>query len=79
MLKKNKGFTLVEVLIVCMIIGILAAVFVPLFLGLQQELAPNTVELTVREESKIVEQTKPSIKKPAENQNKPEEKDLKKL
>lgn len=77
MLKKNRGFTLVEVAIVIAIIGIFAMIFVPIFVEMKKELAPNTVELTVREKSKIVEQTKPTIKEPTEN--KIEEKDLKKL
>ena len=81
MLRKTKGFTLMEVMIVIAIIGIFAAIFVPLFLVLQQELVPNTIELTVQEESKIVEQPKTTIKEPTENQNQNqiEEKDLKKL
>lgn len=79
MLKKNKGFTLVEVMIVVAIIAILAAVFVPFFLGLKEAMDPNKskAELAIQtEETKVVE-PKTTIKEPTEN--KPEKKDLEKL
>lgn len=79
MLKKNKGFTLIEVVIVVAIMAILAAVFVPFILGLKENLNPNTpTNITLQsEESKVVEQPKTTVKEPEEN--KIEEKDLKKL
>lgn len=78
MLKKNKGFTLVEVMIVVFILAILAAICVPFFLGLKENLDTNTpTNITVQsEESKVVE-PKTTVKEPEEN--KIEEKDLKKL
>lgn len=54
MLKKNKGFTLVEVMIVVAIIAMLAMVFIPVFLGLKHDSSSkNTTELTVQTENKI--------------------------
>jgi competence protein ComGC len=76
MLKKNKGFTLVEVIIVIASIVILAMVIIPIVLGLYQEFSSN--ELTVQtEETKVVEQPNITIKEPTEN--KIEKKDLEKL
>lgn len=79
MLKKNKGFTIIEAVIACAIISILAMIFVPIIIGLKHDLtSKSTTEVTVQtEETKVVEQPKTTIKEPTEN--KTEKKDLEKL
>jgi prepilin-type N-terminal cleavage/methylation domain-containing protein len=44
MLKNQKGFTLIEIIAVLVILGILAAVAIPKFLNLQQDARAKAVE-----------------------------------
>ncbi|KKM97449.1 hypothetical protein LCGC14_1167970 [marine sediment metagenome] len=53
-LKNQKGFTLVELMVVLLIIGILIAVAVPVFLGAQDRAQDNAANQTMTNAARVV-------------------------
>ena len=72
MVKKNKGFTLVELLATIVILGILAAVSMPTVLNL---LSDNTKKVYVNDAIKLISQAEYKVRAASTNIQKPNDGD----
>jgi prepilin-type N-terminal cleavage/methylation domain-containing protein len=59
--KNEHGFTLPEVLLVCIVLGILAAIAVPIWLGAQKQADAATVKTGLQQSASLVEQEKTDL------------------